>query len=325
MAQGDAEKQRKIELHDGADPIESFRDGDLLYGQSAYRGATQERGEEHPNYQSATKPKSIDVYNRKLGLNTLIGARTALENLFKVREALEGHGEWPLQGAADLDKPWMQDWIAKLRSNRHRIGLYDFASQAPSILAGGAASSTDSGKDGTANGAGGGGAGVAGGGQAANAGVSKINSKNRLTKNLDKKNIGHFDAHQLNAFLSLQSYAEAKHMVAMMREMDPSRWTALNQWVYKAFFRRTSKLGIDFATQELNSRVHFNVANSKDYISPKEEDRKVKPKGLMMRNEEIDHSEQRDITISELRHVKKGQRKGRLGIGKVNMYSEYKE
>lgn len=286
---------------EGHDPLADFDDdqGDVLYGLSPYRGVTQGRmDDENPDRWAANKPKTIDVYNRKAGINALMGAGTSAYGLFKVREALEGDGAWPLENTEDMDQEWMQAWIAKLRANSRKIGLYDLGNQTKTILG------TRKGKE-------------------------KIKKKHRLTKNVDEDKADDLDAKRINKWLAPgKTYEEARDQVNDWYgdAATGSMCMALNQWIYKAFFRRTSKLGIDFIAGDRGARVHFNTATSMNYLGLTEEERRVHRDGVgrKSRRRRSQHNN-RSITVSEYRHAKKRMRKGRIPRNRINMYGEWND
>jgi hypothetical protein len=85
--------------------------------------------------------------------------------------------------------------------------------------------------------------------------------------------------------------------------MSGPKQTALNKWVYRAFFRRTSKLGQDFTIKVQNATVHFNTVADPNYqplLGPQWQDN-----GLRTMSKTGQNDKNRSITVSELRHMKK--------------------
>ncbi|MBO1348852.1 MAG: hypothetical protein EBE86_016365 [Hormoscilla sp. GUM202] len=152
-----------------------------------------------------------------------------------------------------------------------------------------------------------------------------IKSKNRFKKNLGDPKDGHaknIKPQEINSFLRPnKTFDEA---LDELQKMPQKKRDALNEWVYKTFFRRTSKLGIDFAIHTLSARIHFNTAASIDPNSGKAEMREVRIGGLNQASLR-DQSKNRSITISELRHIQKGLRKGTITSDKVNFYDEWED
>ncbi|CAZ97224.1 hypothetical protein [Zobellia galactanivorans] len=66
----------------------------------------------------------------------------------------------------------------------------------------------------------------------------------------------------------------------------------INRWVYDAFFRRTSKLGIDYTINNGN-RIHFNTASEFD----------KKGKSIVSHAENPEKKQRQPITDSEIRHI----------------------
>ncbi len=93
--------------------------------------------------------------------------------------------------------------------------------------------------------------------------------------------------------------------------------------MYSAFFRRTSKVGIDFTTSRGHA-IHLNIAADPTYDPSNPALPKLTEKGLV----DIQATEQaygRSITSSEYRHARKLVDEGRPGPGHVNFYSEIKD
>ena len=92
----------------------------------------------------------------------------------------------------------------------------------------------------------------------------------------------------------------------------------LDKWIFSAFFRRTSKLGIDF-TVGRGHTIHMNLAANPDF-DPDHPDAALQERGLetlQVRDREQSHG--RSISSSEYRHAQKLQGRDR---DKVNFYSE---
>jgi hypothetical protein len=97
------------------------------------------------------------------------------------------------------------------------------------------------------------------------------------------------------------------------------------KWMYSAFFRRTSKLGIDF-TLTRGETIHLNVAADPTYDPSNPTFPNMREEGLEeIQTMDPDQEYGRAITSSEYRHAKKLVDAGRTGTGKVNFYSEIKD
>ncbi|MEL7005071.1 MAG: hypothetical protein AAFN93_20380, partial [Bacteroidota bacterium] len=81
-----------------------------------------------------------------------------------------------------------------------------------------------------------------------------------------------------------------------IKPVDETELDLLEYWVWNAFFRRTSKLGIEF-TKSIGKAIHFNITNN------------AYGRALAGRGDKASHGKQA-ITHSELRHLKRLQDRG---------------
>ena len=132
-------------------------------------------------------------------------------------------------------------------------------------------------------------------------GLNKIENKKRWEKNqgakqnynsLGPEDINHILGFQLNENQAMREY----------NKWDSDKMLAANKWVSNAFWRRTSKLGIDFALSPygLNSDIHFNLASA-----TKVGQNRWDPVHWGIRNDVQQDEGPRKITESEYRHAQK--------------------
>ncbi|WP_298448194.1 hypothetical protein, partial [Ferrimicrobium sp.] len=146
---------------------------------------------------------------------------------------------------------------------------------------------------------------------------AKIDQKNRFKKNrafsqANQAKNDQLTSKEIRQFLGLPTVADAQKVY---NAMSSNKQDALNAWIYRALFRRTSKLGQDFAVKELGAMVHFNVASDPNYKPPRFKSTNSgsmpKPnwneKGVIVQGgQKINKN--RPITVSEYRHMKKLQK-----------------
>jgi hypothetical protein len=294
----------------GQDPLVEYTNNpntkSLMYGLEApgkYRYKTKQRIR-NANVLPPTKRLTIDEYNRDIGFNALIGARgQSPVGIFIVREALADPAPIANWGnylgakagndvAADND---LQAWIRKLVANQNSIGLYDYGDRT---------------KTGTF-------------GFRKRAGVKRLGQKSRFTKNMWANTAANITPKDINRWLS--PARDSTQAVNDIGNLPQAKVDALHEWIQKAFFRRTSKLGIDFVTNDMNSTIHFNQAGAVDYSS-------IDPMMQMPLHGGLEFSSNydrqqanvanRSITISELRHAKKQIARGNINPNKINFYDE---
>jgi len=187
-----------------------------------------------------------------------------------------------------------------LKANRYRIGLYDLG--APRQNRGDYAA-------------------------AAKRRTDKLKAKHRFTKNFMNKQQGKSTAitavptkhNTVNLFEWLaadRTFNQAKIDAAKLSDADQQD---LAKWARTAFWRRTSKLGIDFTTGR-GFTIHFNTAA----------DRKWDPsnvKGFQKWRAadlgKIKNNHGRMITSSEFKHAKKGLKSGAIPANRLNFYDEF--
>lgn len=173
--------------------------------------------------------------------------------------------------------PQLNQWIDTLALNKEKIGLEDFGEPGR--------------------------------------GVQKLESKNYLTKNLPPNLVGKISAAELSHFLAPNQNDQS--ILTEFMQLPQEKQAAINTWISNEFFRRTSKLGMDFAVNTLKTKIHFNTAGAKDFAS----DKTIVPGGLI-ESAKLHHEVDRPITISEWRHL---QKMGEALREDVNIYDEYDE
>jgi hypothetical protein len=130
----------------------------------------------------------------------------------------------------------------------------------------------------------------------------RIGNKDRLTKNM-LPNMAPPNQNELAAHLALPSSVSAAQAYATW---DSAKKRIMDKWIVSQFWRRTSKLGMDFGATQLANGVKMNVAGSVDYLSANPSLSMPTQFGLMDSSREKDLQKQnRAITISELRHGNK--------------------
>ena len=269
----------------------------LLYGASGTRKHTSLRATAADPTQWGKERRTIDAYNDDIGLSDHMGAADP-SNIFKVREALAAGdvvGSWggiitPRLGgyAADAD---LAAWLQAMKAKASWIGLED--------LGGGAATP-----------------------KLAKAKLKRFKSKKRYQKNFNSK--ARYKARQALLtpdFIHQWLAANRTHADAELDKttvpISSAECSELARWISKAFWRRTSKLGIDF-TLGRGHRIHMNTAADPKFNFDKPKTMKLKPGKLKKMKETYG----RMITTSEYRHIKKGLKNGTITPGQVNLYDE---
>ena len=243
--------------------------------------------------QQALPKRTIDEYNASVGINeNIISTNNASIGVYKVRNALKNPTEWHtyLQYAkVDYSENGVlsneQKWMTFLVQHERDIGLYDL-------------------------------------GEAE--GLTRIKSKRRFEKNITEneayadwaKTFSEEEVHEMLSFGTDIKAAEKYY-----NNLDADKQIGLNLWIRNAFFRRTSKLGIDFATSNkgLNARVHFNLTSG---IQQENGSRKPKLWGIL--DDIAKDRGTRKITESEWRYAKKMMEKDPQLRQRIMEYSEHK-
>ena len=299
----------------GQDPVEDYQkknqnnqqDQSLLYGLANYRKLTQERLNKQglgDNNNKDSPPRTIDEYNQKIGLTDLMNPNQAHVGIFTLRKALDEPQNWrkkeyfpSANEAVEDEQSNLRRWIDKLAKNKRSIGLYDLGDLSKKTKFLGLRKTTK--------------------------GLEKIEKKNRFKKNLEKENQGKIKAKKINSWLGESNNDEKAMKSINEKKIKPKQTKALGEFIHKQFFRRTSKLGIDFVTDDLDAKVHFNTAGKANSNST------ITNKGLLdIVNSDRYSEEQRNnrsITVSELRHIKKRERQDNNFQNKINYYAEYKQ
>ena len=276
-------------MQDSQDPLEDYKQGDdiksLLYGLSEYRNVTIDRLEE--NEINPEQPIIIDEYNAQIGLLEVLEQQPAI-SIFVIREALENPQNWrkifsnASAGVTEEGNP-LKLWVDKLVANKHSIGLYDLGDQTQ--------------------------------------GANKLESKDRLGKNdttegestiITSENINNW----------LDSRNSFRRAMRISKDMPDEDYNALNNWIYREIIRRICKLGIDFGTQDLDSKIHFNKAGAIDPKNSASPNSKAIPDGLLLNSDIGDQSQDRAITTSEIRHAAKAITESKIPKEKINTYNE---
>ncbi|HEX4108808.1 MAG TPA: hypothetical protein VHX88_11775 [Solirubrobacteraceae bacterium] len=272
----------------GNDPVAGIAntDMDLLYGITPIRARTKARlGAGQKAYL-----RTIDEYNKAIGINSAMGASTAAMGLFDIRDELNSAAAWGLPQDATANAQTTQ-WIAFLRQHAAYIGL-EYLGQSAGWF-----------------------------------GTDKIKKKDRFTKNRKEPQTGEKKKDRLTpgdvrSFLGSSTKASAQKKY---NKMSAKKKSALNEWIYRAFFRRTSKLGQDFAITVLGGKVWFNTRADPDW-DPIMRARPIAGRGEidqgLIAMDQGNVTDNRSITISELRHMRK---RRAHDPAYANAYEEYGE
>jgi hypothetical protein len=280
-------------------------DKSLLYGLDANRKATKTRlkAADNARTQNGVAPpplRTIDEYNRDAGINPWMAPEFACIGIFQIREALKdfeasGYVNWKLSPKVTSVNADLYAWVKLLAENQHQIGLYDLG---------------DTTKEGIF-------------GFRKRKGLKKLKSKGRFTKNVGEDKIKDLTPEDAYAWLNPnRTYDESCPLSDQLEKSNKKKKQALAEWVQKAFFRRTSKLGIDFATQRLNARINFNTAKAIDYQSS-DTYLKTPQAGRIAEEAKNPTKKNRQITVSEYRHIKKQMQLGNIQPNQVNFYDEF--
>ncbi|HET9078523.1 MAG TPA: hypothetical protein VFN68_16420 [Acidimicrobiales bacterium] len=274
------------DLRYGNDPQTGIAEDspDLLYGINIPRAQTKGRLSDDQR----KRLRTIDDYNRAIGINAIIKGTTAAMALYDVRAQLASTGAWGLTMDATLNtvdnQGSIQLWIDYLRAHAAHIGLEDLGSRSGPLVR------------------------------------DKINTKDRFKKNRKESQANQPKADRLTPS-ETRDFLAPTHTKTTAQNvydaMSPAKQAALNEWVYRAFFRRTSKLGQDFTVKVLGGMVHFNTVADPDYkplLGPQWKD-----KGLEKMSKSGKNDKNRAITVSEYRHMKK---LAKQHPGSFNVYGE---
>ena len=154
-------------------------------------------------------------------------------------------------------------------------------------------------------------------------GLKRIKEKRRFGKNMaregDEKK---FTPEDIFKMLSFGLDKDA--MMEAYNQLHPDKRQAMNRWVMMAFWRRTSKLGIELAISPLglNSRVHFNLTSGKQ-IAPYKFDPVMDGIIADIQKEDIEGKGRRKITESEYRYVTRLLQKRPDLYEKILRYNEF--
>ncbi len=287
---------------------------DLIYGIAPYRDLTLDRLEqEAQNLRIDIKDRImiIDDYNGEVGIYAAV-QEGDIYAIYSLRKALEDPENWRTYLPAsqhDYPKPGdtnisnEQKWMKLLVENKEKIGLWDLGDKEK--------------------------------------GIERIKSKRRFEKNLNKDDFKYLkdfpDLEEENLIKSrlhdLLSHGTNEKEAEESFEKNtklPRRYKEWIEgvilfWIKRAFFRRTSKLGIDFATSKsrLNARIHFNLTSSTKKEDGTREDRLWGLEDDVQKDEGV-----RKISESELRYANRllEKHKGEQDFEKrILKYSEYKK
>jgi len=299
---------------DTKDPLPSSKedlqdDVGLYYGlERGYRGVTTGRlkklreaaGVDMDN----TPLPTIDQYNKAVGINEVMGSPTKpAKGIFKVREALNDPDNWDTimkpptdaQFQTPRNRTLVAKWKDMLVAQREQIGLYDYGDPR------------------------------GGGIKKLLKGLGtkiKLGTGNRFSKNkYDAKDTELTPSH-ISSFLSTESYEDGKKALKNVPKQDREVFalSKIGGWIYLAFFRRTSKLGLEFATsaQGLNAKVRFNTAGQMSYGNRDT----YSPTALKDIAEKSPGSTKRQITVSEYRHLKRLMKAGKIKPEQIIEYAE---
>jgi Domain of unknown function (DUF4157) len=310
--------QRVIE---GFDPIadnnvlDVAHINDLMYGLTNYRGATMARMAE-----AQTQKRSVDQYNASVGLDgNVMNGRMAYIGVYLVRNALENPTQWRAylpasQAAYPNDQDLMaymqgggaltneQKWMTFLVREKRNIGLWDLGNTERPVIGRNIFGQTKKGKAG---------------------GLAKIENKRRFEKNMHEDDEGSFsetDVHKMLSFGTDIAAAQAYYGSLGTGQEGDAKKQGINRWIQNAFWRRTSKLGIDFATSDigLNARVHFNMTSG-----AKQEDGSWTAQLWGILDDIAADQGTRKITESEWRYVQRMMKQNPAMLRKIIPYSEH--
>jgi len=289
----------------GKDPANIVNDeahvNDLLYGLTNYRGATTDRmdegGENAPT-------RTIDEYNKIVGVSgNLINGSLAGVGVYLVRQALEDPSNWKKHLVSKFDYPSNdenitneQKWMKFLVREKHNIGLWDLGNKKRPVIGKKLGIFPIKGEA---------------------EGLTKIKSKNRFSKNMHEDDEGTFSQEDVHKMLSFGTDYEAakKHF----KSLNGAKKQGVNRWIQNAFWRRTSKLGIDFATSDegLGANVYFNLTSGE-----KQDDGTWKAKLWGILDDVAADKGTRKITESEWRYVERLMVKDPERLERIIPYSE---
>ena len=306
--------QRAVGVQPGqVDPLTEFATAgtkSLLYGMSTTRKKTSLRLDVQDAHLNYVERRTIDAYNRDIGLNAVMDKASDPTVIFLLREALLENdvvGSWRTHfpGAVTnvATDPDLTAWIQALAANRYRISLYDLG------LPEGSRADYKA---------------------AAKRRKKKLTSGHRFEKNFTHRTqykstevtalpSSKSDVNILEWLAADQTYAGAQNDAATM---DPTDRADLAKWVRTAFWRRTSKLGIDFTTSRGHT-IHFNTAGDRKWSYDKAAKTGVMPTLRAGDLAKINDTYGRAITSSEYRHTKKGIKSGSIPGNRVNFYDEF--
>jgi hypothetical protein len=258
------------------------------------------------------KIRTVDQYNAEVGIDgNLMGTKTSGFMIYMIRESLQEPSKWAIRpkckypdseqikkyqngdGSALTN---VQKWMTFLVREKHNIGLWDLGNTKPEKGKGFIGQFFD--------------------GEAE--GLTKIKSKRRFEKNMDEKDSGKFNEEDVHKMLSFG--LDTKSAQDYFYSLDSNIQVAVSTWIMNAFFRRTSKLGIDFATSEigLNARIHFNLTSGEKIGTGWQ----AKLWGIL--DDVAKDSGKRKITESEWRYVERLMEKDPERLEKILIYSERK-
>jgi hypothetical protein len=105
------------------------------------------------------------------------------------------------------------------------------------------------------------------------------------------------------------------------QSLNQEKQQGLNRWIQNAFWRRTSKLGIDFATSDigLDARVHFNLTSG-----VRQADGRWQAQLWGILDDVAIAQGTRKITESEWRYILRMMDKNPDLLEKIIPYSEYR-
>jgi hypothetical protein len=289
----------------GEDPLPELADPaarGLIYGMSPARTTTSQRLALQDARLGNDVFRTIDAYNLAAGINDAFGAggKKSATAVFKVREALAERNPvaaWQTHFPTSEDplaNPDLRAWIEFLDRYRQYVGLYDLGE--------------DPGK-------------------------ARLEAKYRFGKNFktEAQATGTTLTPRIisNWLGDDKDYDEAgdifdRHFTA--QEQDD-----LGKWVFSAFFRRTSKLGILFTVLR-GETIHMNIAADPTYDPSHAKLPAMQVGGLdIIERMDPDQAYGRAITLSEYRYAQKvvgalgkPENMGK-GYGRINIFSEIKD
>jgi hypothetical protein len=290
----------------GVDPLVDLKRPEargLIYGVSPARATTSQRlyFQDVAEGLAGQRYRTIDSYNDAAGISQAFSPNTskaAAVGIFRLRAALmedDPVAKWmthfpaaPVNPATDPD---VALWIEFLEAHWRYVGLYDLGEH-----------SAD--------------------------GIARVAAKHRFTKNLMNQTWANETAltpQKIGRWLHQNRTYDQANAAFETTFTGKDEQLHIAKWMYSAFFRRTSKLGINF-TLARGETIHLNIAADPTYDPSNPAFPNMQEEGLLeIQRMDPEQEYGRAITSSEYRHARWLVDQGRTGKGNVNFYSEVKD